>query len=288
MPAFLKFCYNGRAVRQKSPERIRIFRQKGGICQWVDMDRKNMVQKTIDVLTYLSKNAQGMTLTEIAEGVGFPKTTVYDILTTLKANDFCHMTNLKRKTYGIGSQAYAIGMTYLKTSNLFMIARPYLIELADKYQKTTFIAKRHGTEFTFVYKYESPFSKVTTANTGDKKPLHCASIGKCFLAFDPDAKDLIETIPLPAFTKYTITNREKLRENIQKIRLLGYAFESRESQEHMACLAAPIYNSANSMVATISISGLFQEKEDLNAQGEELKKLAQVISTQLGYVEYYK
>ncbi len=251
-------------------------------------EHKNMVQKTLDVLGYLSKNAQGVTLTEMAEKLEIPKTTMYDILRTLRENDFIHFMNTKRKTYGIGSQTYAIGMTYLKTSNLFMVAQPFLIELADKYQKTAFIAKRHGSEFTFVYKYESPFSKVTTANTGDKKPLHCASIGKCFLAFDPDAKDLIETIPLPGFTKYTITNRDKLKENIMKIKKLGYSFESRESQEHMACLAAPIYNFENSMVATISMSGLFQEKEDSHLQGLELKKLAQVISAQLGYVEYYK
>ncbi|MBN2504631.1 MAG: IclR family transcriptional regulator [Bacilli bacterium] len=252
------------------------------------MDHKNMVQKTVDVMLFLSKNAQGQNLTEIATGVGIPKTTAYDILKTLKENEIVHYVNTRKKTYGIGCQTYAIGMTYLKTSNLFMVAQPFLIELADKYQKTTFIAKRHGAEFAFVYKYESPFSKVTTANTGDRKPLHCASIGKCFLAFDPDAKDLIDTIPLTAHTKYTITNRDKLRENIKKIIHLGYAFEHRESQEHMACIAAPIYNSENSMIATISMSGLYQEKEDLNSQGEELKQLAKVISTQLGYVENYK
>lgn len=252
------------------------------------MNRKNMIQKTVDVLAYLSNHAQGVTLTEISEALTIPKTTVFDILKTLRENDFVHYINQKRKTYGIGAQSYAIGMTYLKTSNLFMIAQPFLIELADKYQKTTFISKRHGDEFTFVYKYESPFSKVTTANTGDRKPLHCTSIGKAYLAFDPSAEELINTIDLPGFTKYTITNRDKLKENLKKIKTLGYSYESRESQEHMACLAAPIYNYQNSMVATISMSGLYQEKEDLHPQGLELKKLAQVISTQLGYVEYYK
>lgn len=56
----------------------------------------------------------------------------------------------------------------------------------------------------------------------------------------------------------------------------------------MACVAAPIYNYEKSMVGTISMSGLFQERENLHAQGEELKKLSQIISEQLGYVEYYK
>lgn len=252
------------------------------------MKRKSMVQKTIDILQYLSKNAKGATLTEISDDLNFPKTTVFDILKTLKANDFVHYINSKRKIYGIGSQCYAVGMTYLKSSNIFMIAQPYLIELADKYQKTTFISKRSGDMFTFTYKYESPFAKVSTANTGDQKPLHSTSIGKCYLAFDVDAYNLIDTIPMTRYTRYTITDREELKKQLEEIRKLGYSYEFRESQEHMACVAAPIYNYEKSMAGTISMSGLFQERENLHAQGEELKKLSQIISEQLGYVEYYK
>ncbi|MCK7488615.1 MAG: helix-turn-helix domain-containing protein [Bacillus subtilis] len=80
------------------------------------MDKRNMVQKTVDVLSYLSKNAQGVTLTEVSEALDIPKTTAFDILKTLRDNDFVHYINVKRKTFGIASQMYAIGVTYLRTS----------------------------------------------------------------------------------------------------------------------------------------------------------------------------
>ena len=77
--------------------------------------RKNMIQKNIDILKYLSNHAEGATLTEIATALDFPKTTVFDILKTLKANDFVHYVNAKTKSYGVGAQCYAVGMTYFFT-----------------------------------------------------------------------------------------------------------------------------------------------------------------------------
>lgn len=252
------------------------------------MQTKNTVQKVIDIIEILSSHVEGMTLTEITKELELPKTTVYDILKTLRENEIIQYRNKRTKKYGVGARLYVMGTAYVRNSNLLSIAQPYLMEIAEKYEKTTFVSKRVMDRFTFVYKYESPRAKVTTANVGDQKLLHSTSIGKCFLAFDPTAADLIETIPLPAFTKWTITDRNKLKSELEKIRKLGYSYEFRESQEHMACLAAPIYNFENAMTATISMSGLYQEREDLHQQGENLARLAKVISTQLGYVEYYK
>jgi DNA-binding IclR family transcriptional regulator len=239
-----------------------------------------MIQKTADVLYYLSENLQGATLTEIAAALGFPRTTVFDILKTLMANDFVHYIDGAKKLYGIGSAVYTIGMAYLDSSRLFIIAKPYLILLADKYEKTTFISKRHDDRFTFVYKYDSPYAKIATSNIGDKKMLHSTSIGKCFLAFDASAEPLIETIELVPFTKYTITSRETLKAHLEEIRSLGYSYEFQESNEHIACLAAPIYTNAR-MIGTISMTGLHNEDEDFASQGNELAQIAKVISGQL-------
>jgi DNA-binding IclR family transcriptional regulator len=245
---------------------------------------KSMIQKTIDVLFYLSANPRGAKLTEIAEKLEIPKTTVFDILKTLMKNDFVHYINAPKKIYGIGSQIYAIGMTYLDSSSLFTIAKPYLTLLADKYEKTTFISKRHHDRVTCVYKYASPYAKAPTGNIGDQKMLHSTSIGKCYLAFDAAAAPLIDTIELLPSTPYTITSREELKKQIQQIRGLGYSLERRESHELMACLAAPIYN-RGAMVGTISMTGFFREGEDFSSQGNELAQLAKIISEQLEHVE---
>jgi DNA-binding IclR family transcriptional regulator len=244
------------------------------------MAEKNMIQKAVDVLFFLSAHPEGANLTDIASALGFPKTSVFDILKTLMKNDFVQFGNAGKKEYAIGSQIYAIGFSYLESSKFFKIAQPYLSLLADKYQKTAFIAKRHGSQVTHIYKYASPYAKAPTSNIGDQKMLHCTSIGKCYLAFDPDALPLIDTIELVPSTPYTITSREELRSQLEYFRTLGYAYERRESHEMMACLAAPIF-SGGVMIGTISLTGFYREDEDFSGQGKEMAQLGRIISEQL-------
>jgi DNA-binding IclR family transcriptional regulator len=239
-----------------------------------------MVQKTIDVLNYLSCHPKGVSLSSIARDLNYPKTTVHDILKTLLANDFVQYKKPAKKTYCVGAQLYTIGIGFLESSNLFPTAKPYLILLANKYEKTTFLAKRHNDRVTSVYKYASLHAKAPTGNIGDLKPLHCTAVGKCYLAFDREATPLIETIDLPALTPYTITDRGVLREEIKKIRELGYSWDQREAHIKMACLAAPIFT-RDVMIGTISMTGWYSADEDISAQGNEIAQLAKLITAQL-------
>ena len=244
------------------------------------MDNINMVQKTINVLVYLSDHPRGSSLSTIAKELNIPKTTTFDILKTLMNNDFVQLVNPGKKNYCIGAQVYAIGFTYLESSMLFRTAKPYLILLADKYEKTTFLSKRHHDRVICVYKYASAYAKAPTGNIGDQKRLHSTAIGKCYLAFDPEATPLIDTIVLPAFTPYTITDRKKLKAHIKDLRALGYSWEQRESHLRMACLAAPIFT-RGAMTGTISMTGWYKEDEDFATQGNEIAQLAKLITVQL-------
>ena len=244
------------------------------------MKKQNMVQKTVNVLNYLSAHPQGSVLSEIARDLNYPKTTVYDILKTLIVNDYVQYTNPPKRNYVIGVQTYTIGIGYLESSNLFLTAKHYLILLADKYEKTTFLAKRRNDHVICVYKYASLHAKAPTGNIGDKKPLHSTAIGKCYLAFDSDAFPLVSTIDLPAFTPYTITERSHLKTHIGELQGLGYSWEKRESHIKMACIAAPIFEQSK-MIGTISMTGWYQEDEDFTSQGNEIAQLAKLISIQL-------
>ena len=244
------------------------------------MLKRNMVQKTVDVLSYLSANSRGAVLTDIAKDLNFPKTTAHDILKTLADNNFVQYTKSPQKKYSIGANVYAIGVRYLESSNLFRIAKPYLMLLADKYEKTTFLGKRMNERVVCIYKYASLLAKAPSGNIGDLKRLHASAIGKCYLAFDPDAAHLIETIDLPAITPHTITDRGRLKSHVEKLRALGYSWEQREAHIKMACLAAPIFEQG-AMVGTISMTGWYREDEDYASQGNEIAQLAKLISVQL-------
>ena len=238
-----------------------------------------MVQKTLDILNYLSNHPKGATLTTIVKDLKYPKTTVYDILKILMKNDYVQYGNPEKKIYTIGAHAYTIGYTYFETSVIFKIARPYLHLLANKYRKNTFIAKRYEDRAVSVYKYASS-PKNISAKIGELFRLHSSSIGKCFLAFDPEAAQYIETINLRSLTPYTITDRDKLKAHIADLRKLGYSWEKRENYIGTACVAAPIFTKG-AMIATISMTGAYKEDENLFIQGAEIAQFAKLITSQL-------
>jgi DNA-binding IclR family transcriptional regulator len=244
------------------------------------MSSLSMVQKTIDILNYLASRPQGTSLSSIVRDLRYPKTTVHDILKTLLLNNFVQYKKTSKKTYCVGAQVYTIGIGYLESSSLFQTAKPYLSLLADKYEKTTFLAKRHNDRVICIYKYASLHAKAPTGNIGDQKRLHCTAIGKCYLAFDSEAASLIETIDLPSVTPYTITDRKQLVKHIFELRKLGYSWEQREAHIKMACLAAPIY-AQGIMIGTISMTGWYREDEDFAAQGNEIAQLAKLITAQM-------
>jgi len=195
-------------------------------------------------------------------------------------NDLVQYLNPHKKTYGIGTQIYVIGMTYLESSPLVRTARPYLSLLADKYQKTTFVSRRKGDRVVCIYKYTSPHAQAKTSGIGNQKLLHSTAIGKCYLAFDKTAAPLVDAIELTPVTPYTITCREKLRAQIEEFRREGYAWEKRESCETMSCLAAPVFD-GEVMLGAISMTGYYVESEDFASQGNEIAHLARIISSQV-------
>jgi len=66
---------------------------------------------------------------------------------------------------------------------------------------------------------------------------------------------------LPGFTKNTITSRERLIEELSRIRMLGYSIDNEEFEFGIRCIAAPVFDGNNQVVAAISISGPFSDLE---------------------------
>ncbi|HCP7330411.1 TPA: IclR family transcriptional regulator, partial [Escherichia coli] len=61
----------------------------------------------------------------------------------------------------------------------------------------------------------------------------------------------------------TITTRKALKAELEVVRLQGWAFDNQEDVDDVTCIAAPVFNSDQAVVAAISISGVrFQMPEE--------------------------
>ena len=98
---------------------------------------------------------------------------------------------------------------------------------------------------------------------------------------------MIRELKLTSYTKKTITSRQKLAEELTKIRGQGYALDSREIEEDVECIGAPIRDHLGNVTAALSISG---PRRKINTPREKqvigsVVKAAALISSKLGYTE---
>lgn len=93
----------------------------------------------------------------------------------------------------------------------------------------------------------------TRNSVGLHAPLHTNGFGKVLIAF----KDIdVHTLDLKKFTSNTITNPDKLQEEIELVKQRGYAIGIEEHEFGLCSLAVPYFDKKGDFVGTIGISGL--------------------------------
>lgn len=250
------------------------------------MKLNRTTQRTVEILKLVSKNPDGITLDEICENMQMPKTSAYDIVTTLVEMGMVNLTRGQRQTYTIGLMAYRIGINYTNNLDFIGIIEPELKAFAREVGKTVFFGVRSDHEVVYISKFEPENPIITTATVGTKNPMYCTSLGKALLAYsDEETKiQVMNRIKFRKKTERTILNREALEQELEEVRMKGYALDAREVEEHMECVGAPVFGFDDNVVGAISVSSLYKPEEDYEALGVIVSRKAAEVSKLLGYL----
>jgi DNA-binding IclR family transcriptional regulator len=84
--------------------------------------------------------------------------------------------------------------------------------------------------------------------------VHATGVGLVLLAHAPhEVQEAALNANLTRYTRYTITDPRRLRRMLADIRRSGYAISERQIENISASIAAPIRDTAGSVVAAISV-----------------------------------
>ena len=249
------------------------------------MKLNRTVQRTIEILSYISAHPEGVSLDELCEYFDLPRTSAYDILITLVQANMLSVKTGSRHLYQTGITAYRIGMSYSNASDDLKLIGEALKELARQTERTAFFGKLSGNEVLYILKEVPENPIITTATVGSTAPLYCTSLGKTLLAFLPkeQAESCIQALDFQPRTDYTLQNAEALRKDLSITRLRGYALDFREYEEHMVCTSAPVYDRSGALLGAVSISGFYRPEDDYEKFGQRIRQAAREISHLLGY-----
>lgn len=241
-----------------------------------------LVERTMDVLLALSMEGEGLSVSELADKLSLPNSTTHRILNSLKRMHFV-MQSSESKKYRLGYKVLTLSANIIKEDNLTIVAKPFMKELALKTNKTIALSVMDGESLICIDYVESKDTSMFMVRTGFAIPPHATSAGKAIQAFMEI--DQVKKIYLNNHDKLTSNTKDDLEsfiDELEKVRLDGYAVSDEELQMGVQGAAAPIFDYTGKAVAALSFTAL---KSD-NSLNEEniilLKQYAEKVSILLG------
>jgi DNA-binding IclR family transcriptional regulator len=216
------------------------------------------LERALNILEVMAQEGASMTVTDLSEKVGLKISTVHRLLTTLSHRGYVQQDS-ESSRYRLGLKMLEIGNAALYRSDIRTEARPYLEELVERCNETANLAVLEGINIVYIDQVESHNLIIVKmfAQPGNRGPVHCTASGKALLAYLPPDKleTVLSQVEFVRYTNETITDREHLEKELTRIRQEKYALDWGEMEEHVRCIAAPIFNHEGKAIASISISG---------------------------------
>lgn len=260
-----------------------------------DSNTANLVQsveRAIDILDCLAEYPKGCGIGELSKNLGLSKSTIHRIITTLKYKKYVTQ-NKDNDKYQLDIKVLTLSSSVTNSMDLINIARPYIHKFANKVDEVIHLCIPDESFSNIIY-----VDKVSSENTnrnitmsssiGKKAPIYCTASGKLLLSqySDDKIRQLLKDTQFVEYTENTITDINVFIEEIHAIRKNLYSIDNIEYDTGVICIAVPIFDRTNKIIAAISLSSvtIFNSLDDLLKYKNELMNIAKNISKVMGYI----
>lgn len=208
--------------------------------------------RTLDVLELLSATDTPLTLSGMSRRLDAPKSSLHKLLATMARRGWVEVEDSGHPLYRIGLRALLAGTRYVDVDQVVRFANPILSALTEELQEASHLGRLDGADVVYLAKRESPQPLRMYSAVGRRIPAHASAMGKALLAqLDWDAVDDLLPRQLKPLTEATITDRPRLRKELELIRSQGFATDDEETSELMraVAIALPVAGNAISVSA---------------------------------------
>lgn len=197
--------------------------------------------KADHILEFLSKHNNPQRLSDIAKQTQLTTPTALKILNTLLLIGYVQK-DPDTKLFSLGPSLIKYANKSLQQISIKQVAQPYLETLQLATEETVHLGIYELNHIKYVAKIESKKPVSLYSEIGKSIPLYCSAMGKAVLAdfSDDDIQHYISTSTLTKKTQNTIVTEEGLKEEVAKVRRLGYAFDDGEHDVEVFCIGSSI------------------------------------------------
>ena len=149
-------------------------------------DSLKSLSKVVSILDAFSTSRRALSLAEISAVTGFPRSTAHRLAASMRGVGLLDQDG-HRDRYRLGLKLFELGNTMLANMDLHRAALPFVDALSRVTGHQAHLAVFDGQQVIFIHRVSadsgSPLTLIEAA------PVHCTSVGKAILAFQPDRED---------------------------------------------------------------------------------------------------
>ena len=245
------------------------------------------LEKAIDILNYFYSENRALSAQEMSSQLSIPLSTTYKYLDVLLKRGFLSK-NPDTKKFFLGLTIFKLGNLVAAKIKPIDVAQRHMKDLANLSGETVTLTIINGWESLCVEKIESPRRIKLSVAMGDTLPLHAGASSKVLLAFQDNAfvDAMIRNVGLVKLTENTVTDPDRLKNELKLIRSQGFAYSDSEVDYGARAAAAPVLDSKGRLAAGIAVAGPRDRINDETAQNliQSVIESAGKISSDLGYL----
>ncbi len=241
------------------------------------------LEKGLKIMEFLAEHGEA-SVSQVAAGLKLNRSAAHRFLATL--HELGYLNHDARSVYRLSFRVFEMGMRVVNAMEVTQIARPFLMELAQRHNETVNLGRLDHAEVMLLDRVESrQFLRIDLA-VGTRVPVYATALGKAILAHRPEAerRAVIESLKFRPFTGRTVAGAAELGRQLEAIRREGLAEDREELRPDMRCVAAPIVDYTGFALHALSVSGPSSRMTDekMPVLKADLTAVARALSARLG------
>lgn len=215
----------------------------------------SVIEKAVKVVDELARSDDFLTLSDLSEATGLPKSSAHRLLLELAR---AGLVRRHGSSYGMGPRHLLWGEATAASFDLREAAEPSMRHLRDMTGESVHLYIREGSARICIAVIEGHHELRRYVRLGEPLPLRAGAAGKLLLAFaDPDVieSEIRLARQDEVMGRYPNAPGSRLPDELARIRQDPWATSFDERGNGVSAGAAPVRNSRGQVVAAIVVSG---------------------------------
>lgn len=204
----------------------------------VELTGDTPTMRLFSLLELIASKDHFVSLQGLVEETGMPKPTLHRMLQQLEGAGLLFRQGDGRQ-YGTGTRLRRLAENLLLNSTQYGARHAVLRELVDEVGESCNITALSGDEVVYLDRVETPEPLRFYLRPGSRVPVHCSASGKIILSQVAPAqrRRLLSHASLKQYTPNTVTDLDKLEEQVLRARRDGFAIDDEEFLPGLICVA---------------------------------------------------